>query len=373
METETARCRSYSNDRQRMQKPFISILIDTYNHERFIGEAVRSVLAQEYPQELREILVVDDGSTDRTPEILEQFGDAIRVLRKPNGGQASAFNYGIPKCRGEIVAFLDGDDWWMPGKLNLLADAFASNPSVGLVGNGITEVLSGGVQRSELVRDAPRFRIDSVAGARLFRQRKSFLGTSRMAYRAELLQRIGAVPESLVFEADEFVFTLGSLFSDVLVLREPLTFYRLHDANLFQLADGNKTSLRRKYQVLLALHQALQERLGLERVPKDVAQVILESIQADADVLRIAVEGGTPLEAVRIELRTYRLSHEDASFFRKTLKYASMLPALFIPPAKYAALRQRLAANSLYRKFRARFLPVLEPTHVDRTGQWSAP
>jgi glycosyltransferase involved in cell wall biosynthesis len=356
-----------------MQKPFISVLIDTYNHERFIGEAVRSALAQEYPQELREILVVDDGSTDRTPEILGQFGDAIRVLRKQNGGQASAFNYAIPQCRGEIVAFLDGDDWWMPEKLTLLADAFGSNASVGLVGNGITEVLAGGVQRSELVRDAPRFRIDSVAGARLFRQRKSFLGTSRMAYRAELLKRIGLVPASLVFEADEFVFTLGSLFSDVLVLREPLTFYRLHDANLFQLADGNKASLRRKYQVLVALHQELQKRLREEDVPKDVAKVVLESIQADADMLRIEVEGGTPLEAVRVELRTYRLTNEDAPFFRKALKYASMLPALFIPPAKYASLRQRLAANSVYRKLRARFLPVLGPSHVDRTGHWSAP
>lgn len=358
---------------KQMQKPFISVLIDTYNHERFVGEAVSSVLAQEYPQGLREILVVDDGSTDRTAEILAQFDDAIRVLRKPNGGQASAFNYAIPQCKGEIVAFLDGDDWWKPEKLNLLSDAFASNVSVGLVGNGITEVLPGGVQRSELVRDAPRFRIDSVAGARLFRQRKSFLGTSRMAYRAELLRRIGPVPESLVFEADEFVFTLGSLFSDVFVLREPLTFYRLHDQNLFQLSGGNKASLRRKYQVLVALHQALQERLQVEHVPEDVAQVVLESIQADADVLRMEVEGGTPFEAVRVELHTYRLSHEDAPFFHKALKYASMLPALFIPPAKYTALRQRLAATSLYRKLRARFLPVVGPSHVDRTGHWSAP
>jgi glycosyltransferase involved in cell wall biosynthesis len=360
-------------DPNRMQKPFISVLIDTYNHERFIEEAVRSVLSQDYPHELREILVVDDGSIDRTPEILAQFGEAIRVLRKSNGGQASAFNYGIPQCRGEIVAFLDGDDWWAPGKLRLLADAFSSNPSVGLVGNSITEALSGGVRRSELVRDTPRFRIDSVAGARSFRQRKSFLGTSRMSYRAELLRRIGTVPESLVFEADEFVFTLGAVFSEVLILREPLTYYRLHDQNLFQIADGNKDSLRRKYQVLRSLRLALQERLQAERVPPDVATIILDAIEAEADVLRLAADGGTPLEAVRVELRNYRLMHEDAPVFRRALKYVSMVPALFIPPAKYAAIRQKLAANAVYRKFRARFLPVLGPSHVDRTGHWSAP
>jgi len=93
-----------------MSAPLVSVLIDTYNHERFIEEAVNSVLAQDFPASDREILVVDDGSTDRTPEILRRFEPQIRVLRKPNGGQASAFNHGIPECRGEIVAFLDGDD-----------------------------------------------------------------------------------------------------------------------------------------------------------------------------------------------------------------------------------------------------------------------
>ena len=91
-----------------MTTPFVSVLIDTYNHERFIEEAIQSVLSQDFPASEREILVVDDGSTDRTAEILRKFASQIRILRKPNGGQASAFNLGIPQCRGEIVAFLDG-------------------------------------------------------------------------------------------------------------------------------------------------------------------------------------------------------------------------------------------------------------------------
>src|ERR1700686_4054775 len=135
-----------------MTTPFVSVLIDTYNHERFIEEAIQSVLSQDFPAAEREILVVDDGSTDRTPEILAKFASQIRILRKPNGGQASAFNHGISQCRGEIVTFLDEDDWWAPKKLSVVVEAFASHPAIGLIGHSITEVLREGTQRSELVR-----------------------------------------------------------------------------------------------------------------------------------------------------------------------------------------------------------------------------
>src|SRR6202047_5371649 len=99
-----------------MPKPFISVLIDTYNHERFIEQAIASVLEQDVAEGDREIIVVDDGSTDRTPEIVRKFEPQVRLIRKANGGQASAFNTGIPECSGQIIAFLDGDDWWTPGK-----------------------------------------------------------------------------------------------------------------------------------------------------------------------------------------------------------------------------------------------------------------
>ena len=105
-------------------------------------------------------------------------------------------------------------------------------------------------EQTELLRDTPRFRINSREGAEAFRLRKSFLGTSRMTYRASVLREIGRVPETLRFQADEYLFTLAGLFADVLILRESLTFYRLHDANLFQFSDGNVEAIRRKGQVL---------------------------------------------------------------------------------------------------------------------------
>jgi glycosyltransferase involved in cell wall biosynthesis len=353
-----------------MANPFVSVLIDTFNHERFIEEAVESAVAQDFPAADREILVVDDGSTDRTPELLRKFEPRVRILSKPNGGQASAFNLGIAQCRGQIVAFLDGDDWWAPGKLSRVIEAFAAHPAVGLIGHSITEVLPGGVRRSELVRDDSQFRIDSVEGARLFRLRKSFLGTSRMAYRAEILRRIGPVPEALVFEADEFVFTLGALFSEVLLLREPLTFYRLQGQNLYQLRPENQAGARRKHAVILALVDALGRRFAEEGVAADISAAVLDSLQNEADILRLALGEGSPLDSFRVEVASYRLHHETAHPVRRWLKYASLLPALFLPPRRYQSFKQRIASNAFYVRLRQRFFPFHRPRHVDRTGEW---
>jgi glycosyltransferase involved in cell wall biosynthesis len=117
--------------------PLVTVLIDTYNHERFIEQALVSVLEQNFSAAEMEILVVDIGSTDRTPEIVRKFGARVRLLQKVNGGQASAFNAGIPEARGPIVAFLDGDEWWAHNKLTLVAQALNATPAVGIIGNGI--------------------------------------------------------------------------------------------------------------------------------------------------------------------------------------------------------------------------------------------
>ena len=165
-------------------------------------------------------------------------GSSVRAFDtcEGNGGQASAFNAGIPEMRGEIVAFLDGDDWWAPGKLRKVVEALAMDSQVGIVGHGITEVFQNGGQRTELLREIPRFRVNSLEGALAFRLRKSFLGTSRMTIRKELLRRILPVPEGLSIEADEYLFTLSAVLADALILPEALTYYRLHGANLYQMA-----------------------------------------------------------------------------------------------------------------------------------------
>jgi glycosyltransferase involved in cell wall biosynthesis len=355
-----------------MARPYISVLVDTYNHERFIEEALVSVLGQDVAGAEREVIVVDDGSTDRTPEIVGKFAPRVRLIRKENGGQASAFNAGIPECAGEIVAFLDGDDWWAPGKLRAVADALASDEEIGLVGHGITEVFADGRRQTELVRDTPRFRLTSREGAEAFRLRKSFLGTSRMTYRASVLREIGRVPETLRFQADEYLFTLAGLFADVLILRESLTFYRLHDANLFQFSDGSVEAIRRKGQILAELALLLRDELQRRAVARDITEIIVDWVQNEADQLLLLADGGMPWKTVRTELHNYRVTHESASMARWIFKFATLLPACVLPPKIYYWWKRQLATNGMYRRTREKWLPYLQPGHVDRDRRPSA-
>jgi len=348
-----------------LAKNFVSVLIDTYNHERFIEQAIVSVLEQDFPAADREIIVVDDGSTDRTPEIVKKFEPRVRLLGKENGGQASAFNAGVSECAGEIVAFLDGDDWWAPGKLQAVAGALESDALIGLVGHGITEVFPDGSQHVQLLNEVPRFRIDSETGARAFRLRKSFLGTSRMTMRAAVLRQIGRVPEALTIQADEFLFTLAGFLSDVLILRESLTFYRLHAGNTFQV-EGDRPALRRKQNVLEALTKSLTAKLEEQKVKKSLARIAVESIETEAELIRLSLDAGLPWETVRTEVRNYRIMHPDATLPHWLFKWLALLPSCVMPSRNYYSLRQSVSQNRVYRKAREKWLPFLQHAHVDR-------
>src|SRR6516162_6795140 len=122
-----------------MPAPLVTVLIDTYNHERYIEQTLVSVLEQGLSSAELEIVVVDDGSTDKTPEIIRKFAPRVKHVRKANGGQASAFNAGFVEAHGEIVATLDGDDWWAKGKVNAVVSAMEANPSVAAVSHGYYE------------------------------------------------------------------------------------------------------------------------------------------------------------------------------------------------------------------------------------------
>jgi glycosyltransferase involved in cell wall biosynthesis len=109
------------------EKPFVSVIIPTYNRGWILTEAIDSVLAQDYLD--YELIVVDDGSTDNTREILDTYGQDIIVLRQANNGVSAARNRGIAEAGGQLVAFLDSDDLWLPRKLSRQVDFFKFNPA----------------------------------------------------------------------------------------------------------------------------------------------------------------------------------------------------------------------------------------------------
>ena len=108
--------------------PIVSVVIPAYNAADLLPEAIESVLAQTYRD--FEIIVVDDGSTDPTPEVMEQYAGTVNYIRKGNGGSASARNRGIREARGAYIALLDSDDVWLPRKLELQMEQFSANPGL---------------------------------------------------------------------------------------------------------------------------------------------------------------------------------------------------------------------------------------------------
>lgn len=112
-----------------IRAPTVSVVIPAFNAAWCVRKAVDSVLAQTYRD--FELIVVDDGSTDDTPQVLAQYGDAIHVVRQSNRGMGGARNAGIRAATGEFLAFLDSDDWWLPQKLERQVALMRQSPKVG--------------------------------------------------------------------------------------------------------------------------------------------------------------------------------------------------------------------------------------------------
>jgi glycosyltransferase involved in cell wall biosynthesis len=335
-------------------RPAVTVLIDTYNHERFIEEAIVSVLAQDFPRHDVEIVVVDDGSSDRTPEIIVKFEPRVRLIRKANGGQASAFNAGISEARGEIIAFLDGDDWWKKNKLSVVVKAFEENPSVGVVGHGIIQVDSDSGESSILQPDALEcFDMRSTQGAQTFRNLMCFLGTSRVAIRKSVLEAVLPIPESLVIEADEFMSAVAIAAGSALLLTEPLTFYRLHDQNLFQFRGNDTARLRRKTQALDSLAGELAVRLASLGISSEAISIVVEPIRVGVARANLLLDGGWPWETYRVERADLRHSYGQLGMGYRGFKELALATTLLMSPRAYYRLRNWYAAKGLrrWRKF----------------------
>jgi glycosyltransferase involved in cell wall biosynthesis len=132
-------------------QPRVSVVITTYNQEPYIGPAIRSALSQTFTD--REIVVVDDGSTDGTGAVVASFGDQVRYIRQSNHGVAGSRNTGVREARGELIAFLDGDDLWDREKLDIQVAAMDQESGSGLSAVDGVQFSDEGILRSSLIRE----------------------------------------------------------------------------------------------------------------------------------------------------------------------------------------------------------------------------
>lgn len=200
--------------------PLVSVVIASYNMGQYVVAALRSALEQTYRN--TEIIVVDDGSTDDTADVLRPLlADArVRYVHQPNAGQAKAKNRGISEARGEFVAFLDADDLWLPSKLEQQIPLFDS-ASVGVVYCRSVEIDERGAEVRLL--DFPLYR-GSVSGQLLI---FNFVGFSTSVVRKQCVERLGAFREDLGMGIDYEIWLRYSAHYEFDFVDAPLVHYRV--------------------------------------------------------------------------------------------------------------------------------------------------
>ncbi len=205
--------------------PRVSVIIPTYNHARFVAEAIHSALAQDYPN--FEVIVIDDGSTDNTPEIVTRFGAKIRYLRQENQGLPGARNSGIRAATGNFIALLDSDDSWLPGFLSATVARLKADPGLGAVYTGFYFV---GAQGERL----PQLGVETVPDDQLYDRLLDgeFFVPSAVVTRRACFEHVGLFDEALRASEDWDMWLRVAHSYRFAGIPKPLANYRIHTSNM---------------------------------------------------------------------------------------------------------------------------------------------
>ena len=201
-----------------------------YNYGNFIAEALESVLSQTYRN--FELIVVDDGSTDNSREVISLYGDPrIQTVFKENGGQASAFNAGMKNAKGALVAFLDSDDIWKKDKSEKVVQAYEKG-EYSVVQHNL-DVINGNSQLIDRIHPVVEPGIRNVLQAYFLENRTNFFSaTSGLVCRmSDLIKIFPLDEEQWRICADVAITRPLPIFGDVCTLGDNLGYYRIHDSN----------------------------------------------------------------------------------------------------------------------------------------------
>ena len=225
----------------------VSTIIPVYNGAKYLAATLESALAQTRPVD--EFIVIDDGSTDSSPEILKSYGDRLTVIRQHNQGVAAARNVGLRHATGELITFLDQDDLWPADRTQLLVDVLQATPGA-LVAAGLVEIL--------YERPNPPTPLDNFGIA----HREFYVGS--LCARKQLFDLLGPFHTGLGY-ADDLDFMLRRREAKIKTayLDDVTLQYRLHDSN---------TSINRNVtnaHFMAALRESLRRRRKEEGKQRD--------------------------------------------------------------------------------------------------------
>ncbi len=234
-----------------MSEALASILINNYNYGRFLSEAIDSALGQTWPSV--EVVVVDDGSTDDSREIIARYGDRVIPVLKENGGQGSTFNAGFAASRGRYVLFLDSDDTFELDKTARVVRVFQQNPQAGWVFHPLRlrDARNGKVVKNRMPEQGEAGAIDFRAAIWRGEQPRFAPATSGLCFTRKLLSRVLPMPVDGGTSADRFLKPMALHGAAGYYLNEVLAEQKIHGANAHTLSP-RRARVAAKSMVLVA-------------------------------------------------------------------------------------------------------------------------
>lgn len=221
--------------------PHFSVIIPVYNGEAFVARAIESVLTQTWPA--HEVIVVDDGSTDRTAEVVVSFADRVRYLRQENAGVSAARNRGAGMATGDWLAFLDADDWYYPDRLRWHAEAIVREPGLDFLTGDYDYVRPDGshISRSMDQHESGRAMLRKAQGADFVVMEKAefepfvadhFGDTHTLSVPRATFRQLGGYPTGYrVCEDVFFLVRLCAISQRVGVATRPMAAYLIHEGS----------------------------------------------------------------------------------------------------------------------------------------------
>lgn len=294
------------------QQPLTSIIITNYNYGKFLNQAIDSALNQTYPH--TEVIVVDDGSTDNSRDIINSYGDKIISVLKANGGQASAFNVGFASSRGEIICFLDSDDLFLPEKVARVVDIFISHPNVGwcyhllqLTDTNAEKIIKSSDKWSSAEYDLRA----SLKRGKLGRKLPYCPPTTGLCFTRSLLQHILPMPEATdVSISDTYIKFSALALSKGFALAQELAIQRIHNDNVFTLRQDRPQLIARIH--VLTAYWLRKKIPSVTKFANNLFAVGLGiywrsgGIEAEyQEVVKSYLSSLLPLEGLEISLRAF--------------------------------------------------------------------
>lgn len=295
--------------------PAVDVVVTNHNYARFLPQAIESALAQTHPEV--NVVVVDDGSTDDSREVLRLYEDRVEVVLRGQGGQASALNAGVERCRGEVLLVLDADDALRPHAAERVATAFAARPELSKVQFPM-EIVDADGRPTGAVKPGGHLRAP-VGDQRRAELTHPFdlpwLPGGGTGFRTEAVRRILPIPAADYPRsgADWYLVHLTALLGEAALLDEVCASYRVHGGNAYEL-ERDRIDLDHVREAVLFAGattrslERLADELGLQ-YPRPIlscADLANRLVSVKLDPARHPLPGDRPLALLRDALHATR-------------------------------------------------------------------